>query len=70
MDIVALSDIFDTKVIDEQAEHNRAQLVAPQTTGGGALVVSVLLEAFFEENVGQGSRLWETINAVANLEVN
>ena len=29
-----------------------------------------LLETFFEDNVGQGPRLWETIDAVADLKVN
>ena len=44
--------------------------MAPQARSGGALVVSVLLETFFEENVGQGPRLWETINAIGDLKVN
>ena len=70
MESVVLSDIFDTKVIKEQAKHNRAPLVAPQARGGGSLVVAVLLGAFFEENFGQGPILWETINAVADIEVN
>ena len=69
MESVALSDIFNTKFIDEQAKHNGAPLVAPQARSCEALVVAVLIETFFEENVGQGPRLWETINAVANLEV-
>ena len=70
MESVALSDIFNTKFINEQEKYNGAPLIAPHARSGGALVVSVLLETFFEENVGQGPRLWETINAVANLEVN
>ena len=57
MESVALSDIFDTKVIDEQAKHNGAPLVALQARSGGSLVVSVLLETFFGENVDQGPRL-------------
>ena len=44
--------------------------MAPQARSGGALVVVVIFETFFEENVGQGPRLWETIYAVANFEVN
>ena len=54
MEIVALPDIFNTKVIDKQAKHNGAPLVAPQARSVGALVVAMLLEKFFEENVGQG----------------
>ena len=54
MESVALSDIFDTKVINEQAKHNGAPLAAPQARSSGALVVAMLLETFFDENVGQG----------------
>ena len=70
MESVALTDILDTKVINKQAKHNGAPLMAPQARSGGALVVAVLFETFFEENVGHGPRLWETINSVANFEVN
>ena len=67
---------FKTKIkdqdntINKHAKNNRAPLMAPQARSGRALVVAVFLETFFEENVGQGPRLWETINTVANLEVN
>ena len=44
--------------------------MAPQARSGGALVAVILLETFFEENVGQGPQLRETIDSVANLEVN
>ena len=70
MKSAALPNIFDTKVIDKQAKNNGAPLVLPQARSGGALVVAVFLETFFEENVGQEPRLWETINTVVNLEVN
>ena len=70
MKSVALTDILDTKVISKQAKHNGAPLMAPQARSGGALLVDVLFETIFEENVGQGPRLWETINSVASFEVN
>ena len=44
--------------------------MAPQDRSGRALVVAVFLETFFEENVGQGPRLWETIYDVASIELN
>ena len=44
--------------------------MAPQARSSGTLVVAVLVETCFEENVCQGPQLWETINAVADLEVN
>ena len=46
MECVALPDVFDTKVINKQAKHNRAPLMAPQARSGGALLVAVLLEMF------------------------
>ena len=70
MESVALTDIFNTKVINKQAKHNGAPLMAQQARSGEALVVAVILETFFEENFGQGPRLWETINAVTNFKVN
>ena len=51
---VALPDIFNAKVIDKQAKHKGAPLVAPQARSGGALVVAMFLETFFGENVSQG----------------
>ena len=44
--------------------------MAPEARGSRTLIVVVFLETFFEEDVGQGPRVWETINAVANFEVN
>ena len=70
MESVALTDILDTKVINKQAKHNGVPLLAPQASSGGTLVLAVPFEKFSEENVGQVPRLWETINAVANFEVN
>ena len=34
--------IFNTKVVDDEAEEDRAPFVAPKTRSGGALVVTVL----------------------------
>ena len=70
MESVVLPDILDTKVINKEAKQNGAPLVAPQARSDGSLVVAALFEKFSEENVGQGPRLWETIYAVANFEVN
>ena len=70
MESVALHEIFNTKVIDKEAKHNGAPLVAPQARSGGALVIAMLLETFYEENVGEVPRLWQTIDAVANIKVN
>ena len=39
---MAVAYIFDTKVINNEAEEDRAPFVVPNTRSGGALVVSVL----------------------------
>ena len=39
---MAVADIFNTKVVDNEAEEDKAPFVAPNTGSGGALVVSVL----------------------------
>ena len=44
-----VTDNFNTKVVDDEAEEYRAPFVAPKTVSGGALVVSVLGSAFSEE---------------------
>ena len=33
--------IFNTKVVDDEAEEDKAPFVAPKTRSGGALVVSM-----------------------------
>ena len=40
--VMAVAYIFNTKVLDNEAEEDRAPFVAPKTGIGGALVVSVL----------------------------
>ena len=69
MESVAITNIIDTKVINKQEKHNGAPLMALQARSGGVLIVTVLFETFFEENVGQVPILWETIKSVANFEV-
>ena len=40
--VMAVAYIFNTKVLDNEAEEDRAPFVAPKTGIGGALVLSVL----------------------------
>ena len=46
---VLLTDIFDSKVIDDQGENNGMPLVFPQTRSGLALRVAMFLQSFGEE---------------------
>ena len=39
---MVVADIFNTKVVNNEAEEDRTPFVAPNTRIGGALVVSVL----------------------------
>ena len=39
---MAVTYVFNTKVVNDEAEENRAPFVAPKTSSGGALIVSVL----------------------------
>ena len=40
---MAAAEIFNTKVVNNEAEEDRATFVAPKTRIGGALVVTVLV---------------------------
>ena len=45
---VAFVDVFYAKVVNDEAEEDRAPLVAPEAWGGGTLVVTRLVETFFK----------------------
>jgi hypothetical protein len=46
---VLLTNVFDSKVVDDQREHNGTPLVFPQTGSGLALRVAMFLQSFGEE---------------------
>ena len=50
---VAFFDVFYAKVVNDKAEEDWAPLVAPEAWGGWTLVVTRLVESFFEEFVGK-----------------
>ena len=52
VDGVALTNKFDSKIVDDKSEDDRAPLMAPEARSGGTLLISMLLEALFEEDVG------------------
>ena len=51
VDGVALANVFDAKIVDNKSEDDGALLVAPEARVGGTLVISMLLEALFKEDV-------------------
>ena len=40
--VIAVANIFNTKVVDGEVEEDRAPFVAPNARSGGALVLSCL----------------------------
>ena len=48
---MAFVNIFDAKVINYQAKDNRMPHMAPETRGGSILIVVVVFEMFFKEDV-------------------
>ena len=48
---MVLANIFDAKVVNYQAKDNSMTHMAQDTRGGGTLIVVVLFETFFEDDV-------------------
>ena len=48
---MAFAEIFDTKVVNYQSKDNRMPHMAPETRGGRILIVVVVFEMFFKEDV-------------------
>jgi hypothetical protein len=42
------ADIFDAKIVHDEAETNRASVVFPQSRGCGALAIAMLGQALFQ----------------------
>ena len=40
---MAIANILNTKVVDDEAEEDRATFVVPKTCSGGSLVVDMLV---------------------------
>ena len=67
---VAFANVFYTKIIHYQREHDGSPLVAPQSRCGSGFVVTVLLKTCFEEVVGKLAGLWQSINSTKDGKVN
>jgi hypothetical protein len=63
------SNIFDPKVIYDEAELNGAPFVAPEARGGIDFIVPLGKEVRSEEIVSQDAGLGKAIAALSNFEV-
>ena len=48
---MGFANIFDAKVVNHQAKDNSMTRMAQETKGGGTLIVVVLFETFFDDDV-------------------
>ena len=63
-------NVFDAKIINNQCELYGSCVVLPKSRYQFALLVSVFVEVFFEEFVGQESCLREAVHAALGSDVN
>ncbi len=61
--------VFNTKVIDNEAELDGSPFVAPETRSGSRFVVTFSLEVGAKEILGQDACLGKTITSLANFKV-
>jgi hypothetical protein len=66
---VGITNVLDGKVVINECKHDRVPLVAPETRGGGCLVVVEFGKAVTEEVVGKDAYLGETVHATAHFKV-
>ncbi len=66
---VLFSDVFDSKIVDDQGERNGMPLVLPQTRSCFALRIAMFLQSFGEEFLCDDPRLGEPVHALADLAV-
>ena len=64
-----LTDVFDSKVIDDQRERDGTPLVLLQTGSGFALRITMFLQSFGEEFLCDDPRLGESVHALADLAI-
>jgi hypothetical protein len=66
---MSFANIFHAKVINNQCELYWSCDVFPKTRYQLALLVSMFVETFFEEFVGQYSCLWDAVHAMLGSDV-
>ncbi len=63
------ANVFDAEIIDNQGELYGSCVVLPKSRYQFALLVSVFVEVFFKEFVGQESSLREAVHATLDSDV-
>ncbi len=66
---VGTANILDGEVVDNECKHDGLPLVAPETGGGGCLVVVKFGKTVSEGVVSKDACLGETVHATAHFEV-
>ena len=63
------ANIFNPKVINNEAKLDRPPFVTPESSDGGRFVVTFCFKAFSKEIVSQDARLWQAITSAVDFEV-
>ena len=66
---MAITNIFDAKVVDHEGKMDRAPLVAPEARGGGGFVVAMFLKACAKDTIGDFTRLGKDVDAFADIKI-
>jgi hypothetical protein len=66
---VLLTDVFDSKVVNDQRERDGTPLMLPQTRSGFALQTAMFLQSFGKEFLCDDPHLGESVHALADLAV-
>jgi hypothetical protein len=66
---IVFANIFDAKVVDDEAEGDVAALVSPKAGGARRWGVAVFGEVGLESNVGEEAGLFKAVHAFANFNV-
>ena len=64
------ANIFYSKIVDDESEHDGSPFVPPKPWSGFALVVTTFSETGCEKLVCEDARLREPVNALSDFEVN
>ena len=63
------ADVFHTKVVDAKGKRDGSPSVRPETRGEFALVISLFVEAFLKELLGNEACVGQSICATVDLDV-
>jgi hypothetical protein len=66
---VGITNLLDGKVVNNECKHGGAPFVAPESGGGGCLVVVKFGKVVLEEFVGKDACLGETVHDAAHFKV-